>query len=164
MAAFLVMLVYQVGTTLTGYVSRPVALVACSVAVVVAIAVDVRAAWKGSYSLGIKRQTAKSLAHREGQPWWVTPLFWGLDTGLIGSTFRVSFTSWILLFGAFLNIFPQWGGLVYGTAFGIPLLIAVSRDAGEFKRPPSVRIIQMIGVIVMAMLPLVLVLGQSALT
>lgn len=163
MAAFMVMLIYQVGTVLADYVSRPVALAMLSVVVVIAVAVDLRAAWKRSYSFGLKRQTAKSLAHRDGQPWWITPLFWGLDTGFIGSTFRVSATSWVLLVGAFLNVFPQWSGMVYGIFFGVPLLIEVLKGEREFRPPPSVRIIQTIGVMMMAMLPLALMFGQSAL-
>lgn len=87
----------------------------------------------------------------------MTPLFWGLDTGLIWSTFRVSCTSWVLLLAALLNVAPQWSGLVYGVSFGLPLLAAVSRgDPDTFAAPGGrkLQLAQAAGVVLLAALPL----------
>jgi hypothetical protein len=53
------------------------------------VLLDLRAICAGSFSLGLSRQTPKAFAHTSGE-WWVTPLLWGLDTGMIWTTYRVS--------------------------------------------------------------------------
>jgi hypothetical protein len=164
MAGLVVALVYQAGTPLAGYLPRQVALAICVAASVAAIAVDVRAVRRHTYSIGLHRQTAKALAHAPNRRWWVTALLWGLDTGLIWSTFRVSAASWVLLLAALLNVVPQWGGLVYGACFGVPLLVAVSiGDPDRFDRPDGwpLRLVQLTGVALMAALPLGTVLGLA---
>jgi len=102
-------------------------------------AIDVRAIRRGSFSVGLRRQTPKALAHLS-RLWWVTPLLWGLDTGLIWTTFRVSFCSWILLLLVLLGVAPAWSGLVYGLCFAIPLVVTVhvpEHSDGDSCRVPS---------------------------
>lgn len=96
-----------------------------SLSVGLAVLFDVIAIVKRDYSIGLRRQTAKQLAHDETRPWWITALFWGLDTGLIWSTFRVSAASWVLIIAALSGLVPGYGGLVYGLAFGSALLVVV---------------------------------------
>ncbi|HEX6686110.1 MAG TPA: hypothetical protein VF062_25275, partial [Candidatus Limnocylindrales bacterium] len=118
MAGLVVALLYQIGALTVGRIPATYAVAVCSVAAVAAVAVDLRAMRRRGYTVGLKRQTAKRLAHSGGRPWWVTPLFWGLDTGLVWSTFRVSATSWVMLLSALLTVAPQYSGLVYGAFFG----------------------------------------------
>jgi hypothetical protein len=120
---------------------------------------DVRAVRRRSYSAGWERQTPKALAH-VGTAWWVTPLLWGLDTGLIWTTYRVSFCSCVLLVLVVLGAAPPWTGLVYGLAFAAPLVVAVLRPVTAVRRdcdvsgrrPTSPRIAQLIGVAALLML------------
>jgi hypothetical protein len=163
MAAFMLATVYQLGTVTAGHLPRTAAATVCGIAALVTIAVDVRAVHRRSYSVGLQRQTAKVLAHDPNRPWWVTALFWGLDTGLIWSTFRVSATSWVMLLAALLNIAPQWSGLVYGAFFGIPLLLAVNiGDPDRAPRPRAwaVQAVQLGGVALLTTLPLGVVLHE----
>lgn len=76
-------------------------------------------------SCGLARQTPKGVTQIVGQPWWVVPLVWGVDTGLIWSTFRVSALSWVLLIGVVLGEAPAWSGAVYGASFGTALLLGL---------------------------------------
>lgn len=94
---------------------------ALAIGSVVGIVADVRAVKNRRLSLGLSRQTPKVLL-RLGNDAWIAPLIWGFDTGLIWSTFRVSFSSWILLLMALAGVTPPWAGAVYGVAFAIPLL------------------------------------------
>jgi len=93
------------------------AIVACSIGIVV----DVWAMRRRALSFGLPRQTPKALLYL-GEHAWIAPIVWGLDTGLIWTTFRVSFTSWILLFMAATGLAPAWSGVVYGLAFALPFL------------------------------------------
>jgi hypothetical protein len=156
-AGLVVALLYQIGSVTAAHLPRRAALVVCVVAALAALVADVRAIRHRSYSVGLSRQTAKALAHQPDRPWWITPLFWGLDTGLIWSTFRVSAASWVLLLSALLNVAPQRSGLVYGAFFAIPLLVAVCLDEPDtFRRPDGwpLRLAQATAVALLAVLPL----------
>lgn len=104
------------------------------------------------FSFGLSRQTPKVLLHM-GQAFWVTPLFWGLDTGSIWSTYRVSFCSWLLLLLAILGLAPEWAGILYGLAFVVPLSMVMYARApfgGPRVSPPARA--QWIGIAAMALL------------
>jgi hypothetical protein len=49
---------------------------------------------------------------------------WGLDTGLVFTTFRVSSLSWAALAVTALGLVPWWAGAVYALGFCAPLLVA----------------------------------------
>ncbi|MFD5887180.1 hypothetical protein ACFWHQ_14540 [Streptomyces sp. NPDC060334] len=158
-AGFMVALLYQIGTVTFGHLPYQVRVVACGVAAVVGIALDARAIKRGTFTVGLRRQTAKTLSDGSGNtPGWITPLLWGLDTGLVWTTFRMSCASWILLGGALLTVVPQWVGLVYGVFFGIPLIIStLIGDPSGIGRPRKyslTRMTQGAGIIVLVMLPL----------
>jgi hypothetical protein len=163
-AGLIVAVLYQVGTVTAGLLPRDVVLWIFGLLSVVAIGLDLRAIRGDTYTLGLKRQTAKSLMNAEDRPTWVTPLFWGLDTGLIWTTFRVSCTSWLLLLGALFNLTPQWGGLVYGAFFGLPLMTAIwwrgYRRHTKPGRPATLRRAQGAGVVLMGLLPIGLIVGH----
>jgi hypothetical protein len=127
-AGLLVFLLTQVvGLTVLAHSSVTERLLVVGVAVLAGVVLDVRAMRKQSYSVGLERQTPKALAHTSSE-WWVTPLLWGVDTGLIWTTYRVSFCSWLLLVLAAVGAAPPWAGLVYGLAFTVPLLVVLSRQ------------------------------------
>jgi hypothetical protein len=90
----------------------------------VGIVADARAVKKRWFSLGLSRQTPKVLL-RLGEHAWITPLVWGFDTGLVWTTFRVSFCSWMLLLLALAGVAPPWAGSICGLAFATPLLGSV---------------------------------------
>jgi hypothetical protein len=89
-------------------------------------AVDVAAIAKSTYCpIGWRRQTPRILLRRHTVA--AVASIWGLDTGLVVTTFRVAAVSWgALAFGA-LGLSPQWTGLGYGLGFALPFLILVCR-------------------------------------
>ncbi|MDT0543142.1 MULTISPECIES: hypothetical protein [Streptomyces] len=161
-AGFMVALLYQVGSVTFGHFGYDVRMVMCGAAAVAGIVLDARAIKRGTFTVGLRRQTAKTLSDDSGDtPGWVTPLLWGLDTGLVWTTFRMSSASWVLLVSALLTVVPQWGGLVYGVFFGIPLIIATMiGDPAGIGRPRKyslTRLTQGAGIIVLMLLPLGLI-------
>lgn len=73
-----------------------------------------------------RRQTPKELYHRFGPS--TGALLWGLDTGLVVTTFRVTSLSWAALALTALGLLPWWSGLLYAIGFTVPaaaLVLAV---------------------------------------
>lgn len=71
------------------------------------------------------RQTPRGLEARFSQR--MTGFLWGLDAGTVVSTFRASAASWAALALTFAGWAPWWTGLVYASAFCVPLgLLIVS--------------------------------------
>lgn len=66
-----------------------------------------------------RRQTPKGLEDRHGPV--TAALLWGLDAGLVVTTFRVTSLSWAALAVAALGLVPWWSGLVYALGFVVPL-------------------------------------------
>lgn len=54
-------------------------------------------------------------------------LLWGLDTGTMLSTFRVTSGTWAILGLVLLGVAPWWSGALYGLAFGLGLLAVTLR-------------------------------------
>jgi hypothetical protein len=129
-STLVVALAHEIGGALSGWVPRTVLLLTAAVVAVLGAAVDVRSLLTGDLAPGIKRQTAEALPHRTRGPDWVVPVLWGLDTGLILTTFRVSCASYVMLVLAFLGLLPMWGGAAYGAAFAIPLAVAIAWTRG----------------------------------
>ncbi|MEU6779360.1 hypothetical protein ABZ912_09165 [Nonomuraea angiospora] len=159
-ATLTVFVLSQLGQLVSGVLSTFAVTVILGVASVAGLVVDIVAAARGRMSLGLRRQTAKELAHTT-DTWWVTPLLWGGDTGIIGTTYRVSFTSWVVLLAALTGAAPPWLGAVYGLAFAIPLILSVSlgdpTSTGLMRSQrmwTNVRGAQMLGIVVMLALPL----------
>jgi len=69
MAGFVVALVYQLGTSAIAHVPRGAAIGVCGAAAIAAIVMDARAIHRRTYAVGLKRQTAKALAHDEARLW-----------------------------------------------------------------------------------------------
>jgi hypothetical protein len=120
----------QVGRLIAAVAGREARIAVVIVVAVVLAVTDVVAIGRGGMALGFRRQTPKSVADDPDRPWWVTPLIWGGDTGIIGSTFRVSSTSWVVLLAALAGLAPWWAGAVYGAAFVIPLAVVVATGEG----------------------------------
>lgn len=130
-AGLVVFLLSQtIGAAVQQHAPAALRLALVGVASVAGIALDLRAVLRRSYSVGLDRQTPRALSH-SGMEWWVTPLIWGADTGLILTTYRVSFCSWLLLVLAAVGAAPPWSGLLYGLSFMVPLLVAMSRPEPE---------------------------------
>ena len=92
------------------------------VGLVVLASTDVVARKKASYCpIGWRRQTPKTLMHRHS----VTRVaaVWGLDTGLVFTTFRVAAMTWGAFLFAFLGLSKWWIGIGYGVGFVIPLMV-----------------------------------------
>jgi hypothetical protein len=71
-----------------------------------------------------RRQTPKAILHRYGARRAATA--WGLDAGLVFTTYRVSSISWVLLALAPVGVTPWWAGLGYAAGFLVPLLLGCS--------------------------------------
>lgn len=95
-AAASVFLLSQLGGVVNVHLSKPSLLLIVASVAIIGAGMDAQAIRKRAFSVGLHRQTAKALAHLSTE-WWVIPLLWGADTGLIWTTFRVSFCSWLLL-------------------------------------------------------------------
>lgn len=120
-ATLVVFVVAQAGPLVVDVVPRSALVGSLVAASILGVVIDILAVKKRSFSVGVPRQTPKGMLFL-GDHAWVTPLVWGFDTGLIWTTYRVSFSSWLLLLLAFAGMAPPWAGLVYGLAFAIPLL------------------------------------------
>jgi hypothetical protein len=72
----------------------------------------------------VRRQTPKSILHRYGAP--RAAMAWGLDTGLVFTTYRMSSISWALLALALAGVTPWWAGLGYAAGFLVPLTLGCS--------------------------------------
>ncbi|MGH8910290.1 MAG: hypothetical protein ACRD0K_28300 [Egibacteraceae bacterium] len=70
-----------------------------------------------------RRQTPKRYLDR----WGVTTaaFVWGLDTGLVFTTFRVTSLSWAALAVTGLGLVPWWAGAAYALGFVVPLLMSI---------------------------------------
>lgn len=124
-AATLLAIVAELGRALVSPIAPAMSIGAVAAVATLGAFIDLRAISRRSFSLGPPRQTAKALAHA-GLEWWTVPLLWGMDTGLIWTTYRVSFCSWLLLLFAVLGMAPVWIGIAYGLAFGIPLVAIIA--------------------------------------
>lgn len=97
-------------------------------------AADVAMLWAGrTYSVGWSRQTPRRAVHQLGDR--LGALVWGLDTGLVVTTFRISAATWAALGLAALNVAPAWAGFAYGIGFVGPLAVSVLRPRGRTERP-----------------------------
>jgi hypothetical protein len=72
----------------------------------------------------LRRQTPKDILHRYGARRAATA--WGLDAGLVFTTYRVSSISWAVLALALFGVAPWWAGLGYAAGFLVPLLLGCS--------------------------------------
>jgi hypothetical protein len=72
--------------------------------------------------LSLRRQTPKSILRDYGAR--RAALAWGLDAGLVFTTFRMSSLSWALLALAIIGVAPSWVGLGYAAGFLLPFLLA----------------------------------------
>jgi hypothetical protein len=84
-----------------------------------------------------RRQTPRDLFYRFGAS--KGALLWGLDAGLVFTTFRVTSMSWASLAVSFLGIVPWWAGPCYAAGFIIPsaLMVLAVPWRGEQRDPPE---------------------------
>jgi hypothetical protein len=89
-------------------------------------AADLRSISRSTYCpIGRRRQTPRALLRRYHM--LAVATLWGLDTGLVVTTFRVAAVSWGALYLAALGLSPRWTGLAYGAGFAAPLLLLLFR-------------------------------------
>ena len=79
----------------------------------------VRARRPGRYGPSWHRQTPKDLEERYGAR--AAALLWGLDAGLVVTTYRVTSLSWAALAVTALGLVPWWSGVVYAVGFTAPV-------------------------------------------
>jgi hypothetical protein len=70
-----------------------------------------------------RRQTPKPLVGRHSPV--IGGFFWGLDTGTVLSTYRVSMASWAALLICAAGWGGAWTGLFYAAGFCIPLAVVL---------------------------------------
>src|SRR6266536_3062615 len=66
-----------------------------------------------------RRQTPKRLLYQLGSS--RAAFLWGLDAGLVVTTFRVTSLSWAALTVTLLGLVPWWVGIAYALGFTVPL-------------------------------------------
>jgi hypothetical protein len=71
----------------------------------------------------VRRQTPKRILHDYGAQ--RAAIAWGLDTGLVFTTFRMSSITWALLALGVLGTAPWWVGIRYATGFVVPLVLGL---------------------------------------
>ena len=84
------------------------------------------------------RQTPRHLFFRYGPARGA--LLWGLDSGLVFTTFRVTSLSWAALTVTVLGLVPWWSGVAYALGFSVPvvlLTLMVPRRADAHARRPQ---------------------------
>lgn len=68
-----------------------------------------------------QRQTPRWFVYKYGER--KAALFWGLDAGLVFTTFRVTSLSWAGLILTLVGLLPWWVGAVYAFGFVVPELV-----------------------------------------
>jgi len=87
---------------------------------------DLRAMKRSTYCpIGWRRQTPRTLMRRHHM--LVVATLWGLDTGLVVTTFRVAAVTWAALYLAALDLAPWWAGIAYGMGFIVPFTVLLIR-------------------------------------
>jgi hypothetical protein len=81
--------------------------------------------------VSVRRQAPQAIMYELGMK--RAALAWGLDAGLVFSTFRVSAISWAVMLGCLTGLAPWWTGLAYAAGFLVPLGSACS-VGGVFGR------------------------------
>lgn len=79
-----------------------------------------------AYAFGPSRQTSQALLASSVSP-SAAAVIWGLDTGFVVTTFRVTMMTWTLCAGALLGLTPWWLGAAYGVGFCASLLTSLWR-------------------------------------
>lgn len=82
-----------------------------------------RARRPGAVGPSWRRQTPKHFVYDYGSI--SAALLWGLDAGLVVTTYRVTSLSWAALVVAFFGLVPWWSGLAYAAGFAVPVLVAI---------------------------------------
>jgi hypothetical protein len=87
---------------------------------------DLSAMTRSTYCpISWRRQTPRSLVRRHHM--FVVATLWGLDTGLVVTTFRVAAVTWAALLLAALGLAPWWVGIAYGVSFIVPFTALLVR-------------------------------------
>lgn len=88
----------------------------------------------------MRRQTPQWFMYRFSDR--VYPFLWGVDTGLVFTTVRVTSLSWAALGVTFLGLVPWWSGALYAAGFVLPqlalsVLVPRAGEAGGPAREPG---------------------------
>lgn len=96
--------------------------------------------------LGVRRQTPRHLARPLGLA--ATAAFWGFDTGLAVTTYRVTTITWAALVMTAFGLAPWWIGAGYGIGFATPMLLVLitrSPDSATLQRLTTKRPLLQVG-------------------
>lgn len=86
--------------------------------------------------ISVRRQTPRALLRRH--PVRTVAALWGLDTGLVVTTFRVTAATWGALLLAGLGLCPSWAGAAYAFGFVGPFAVLLWRHpVGTAARAPG---------------------------
>ncbi|MEU6035896.1 hypothetical protein ABZ801_10840 [Actinomadura sp. NPDC047616] len=87
----------------------------------------------------LRRQTPQQYFFRYGAARGA--LLWGLDTGLVVTTFRVTSLTWASLTVTLLGLVPWWAGIAYAAGFVLPsavFVLVVPRSSDPENAPEPV--------------------------
>ncbi|MBO2459000.1 hypothetical protein [Actinomadura violacea] len=86
----------------------------------------------------LRRQTPQAYFYRLGPARGA--FLWGLDTGLVVTTFRVTSLTWGALAVTVLGLVPWWAGVAYAAGFLVPsavlILLVPPRTGGDGPPEP----------------------------
>ncbi|MGI5286148.1 hypothetical protein ACQEVF_22810 [Nonomuraea polychroma] len=129
-------LVHLLGSTLFGEMDGTGTKLAAALVMLGCMVID-----SGLFGLSTpmwRRQTPRDHFYRFGPVRGA--LLWGLDTGLVVTTFRVTSLSWAALGVTLLGLVPWWAGLAYALGFTVPsfamvAIVPPSKDPVEIPEP-----------------------------
>jgi len=169
-AGAVVAILQLIGTLTFAHIPFTARVWAVAIAAVLGVGIDIRAFVRKQFTVCFARQTPKAMAQEKSPYWWLTPLYWGIDTGTLMTTYRVTFAAWVVLLASLLVVAPAWTGLVFGACFGVPLIAAMFiGDPARFGRAGSrariwrPRIAQVVAGLVLLVLPWWLLTGHPGL-
>lgn len=99
--------------------SSPYVWLAATVVLAVLLAADLRLF--GMRTPTWRRQTPKWFIYRFSEA--RTAFLWGVDAGLVFTTFRITSMSWAALSLTLLGVLPWWTGACYALGFVVPELV-----------------------------------------
>ncbi|MFI6458345.1 hypothetical protein ACIBF6_43210 [Streptosporangium amethystogenes] len=129
-------LVHLLGSGLSGVMNETGAKLAAATVMLACVVID-----SGLFELRTpmwQRQTPQQHFYRFGPTRGA--LLWGLDTGLVLTTFRVTSLTWAALGVTLFGLVPWWAGLAYALGFTLPsfamvALVPQSKDLHETPEP-----------------------------
>lgn len=118
-------LLSAIGSAVGTALSSRAQLVVTMVIVLTALSLDAYSLARRTWCpLTLRRQTPQKILYEHGAR--RAAVAWGLDTGLLFTTYRMSSIGWALFALALIGVVPWWIGIAYAAGFLVPLVLGCS--------------------------------------